>query len=289
VTLPTLEHIRLQRDEHDCLTATLDHAGMSVNVLSQPMWRDVATVLDQVDHDPSIRQLYFCSGKTNSFIVGANLNELDRMTSASEVESFVAAGHAMMDRIEGLRVPTIAVINGMCLGGGLEFAMACRYRIAPSGTTGWLGMPETLLGLIPGWAGTYRLPLLIGLPKALELLLTARRISSDEAVVLRLIDATAPSEEFEAFVTAFLAEHLTTSTPKPARQLPSETDWQALTAQFMLDDPLKAAREAVVRCVQAACKDGREGSLRAEREEFAPLLFSDTYKQLRQQMLNRRK
>lgn len=288
MTLPTLEHIRLQRDEFGCLTATLDHAGMSVNVLSQPMWRDVATVLDEVERDASIRQLCFRSGKTNSFIVGANLNELDRMSSADEVQAFVAAGHVMMDRIENLRVSAVAVVNGMCLGGGLEFAMACRYRIAPSATTGWLGMPETLLGLIPGWAGTFRLPFLIGLPKALELLLTARRVSSDEALGLGLVDATAAPEDFEGFLTTFLVGHAS-SAPRPAKELSNEIDWQALTSPFMIDDPLQSAREAMIRCVRAAYKDGREGSLRAEREEFAPLLFSDTYKQLRQQMLNRRK
>jgi 3-hydroxyacyl-CoA dehydrogenase/enoyl-CoA hydratase/3-hydroxybutyryl-CoA epimerase len=288
MSLPTLEHIRLQRDERDCLTATLDHAGMSVNVLSQPMWRDVATVLDEVDRDPSIRQLYFCSGKTNSFIVGANLKELDQMSSASEVEAFVAAGHAMMDRIESLRIPTIAVINGMCLGGGLEFAMACLVRISPGGTASGLGMPETLLGLIPGWAGTFRLPLLIGLPRALDLLLTARRVGSDEAIALGLINSTGSREEFAAFLT-YCQDHGPPRLERAVNELPREVDWPALTNPYMLDDPLRPAREAVVRCVQAACEDGRAGSLRAERGEFAPLLFSDTYKHLRQQMLNRRK
>lgn len=281
----TLEHMQVSRDKRGRVTASIDHVGIKVNVLSESLWQSIERLLDEVDRDPSIEQLCFRSGKSTSFIVGANLREVDRLVTVAEIETFIARGHQRMERIENLRVPTVAMVEGLCLGGGLEFAMACRHRIALRDETPWFGMPETLIGLIPGWAGTYRLPRLVGLPLALEMLLNAQRLNSAEAQSAGLLDAVADPESWSELVAEFdpLAK------PRKECAMTSAVDWRTLSLPFAKADPLQPARDAALRCVQAGIEEGRLGALHAEQHEFAPLFFSDVSKELRGQIIHRPK
>src|SRR5207248_6781424 len=120
----------------------------------------------------------------------------------------ITAGQQLFDRVERLPFPTVAVIHGMCLGGGLEFALACRQRVARDDAQTKLGFPEVQLGLIPGWGGTQRLPKLVGLRLALRMILEGATLSAKKAVAAGLVDLAQAPEQFEAEVNRFIDDRL---------------------------------------------------------------------------------
>ena len=129
-------------------------------------------------------------------MAGADIKELYSHADEDTVVPFVALGQRVFDRIEALPIPTVAVIHGPCLGGGLEFALACRYRVACDEGRTRLGTPEVKLGLMPAWGGIQRLPERIGLEAALPMLWTARAVSARKALELGLTDAIWPRDRF---------------------------------------------------------------------------------------------
>ncbi len=132
--------------------------------------------------------LVVTSAKPDTFVAGADLEELAGLTDRTAVLALLRQGHGLLSRLERLPCPTVAAIHGACLGGGLELALACRFRVATSATVTRLGLPEVELGLIPGLGGTQRLPRRIGVPSALELLLTGRRLDARSALRRGLVD-----------------------------------------------------------------------------------------------------
>src|SRR5262245_59996955 len=128
----------------------LDVKDRPVNVLSRAVLADLEQALDRVAAEPSFRLLLVRSAK-DDFLAGADLHEFATVTSAAEAEATSAAGQRLFDKLAGLRVPTVAVIAGACLGGGLEFALACDYRVVVETPKTQLGLPEVELGLLPGW------------------------------------------------------------------------------------------------------------------------------------------
>src|SRR6266849_4484022 len=130
------------------------------------------------------------SAKPAGFIAGADIGEFRGMTDAAAVEARLAQAHAVVDRLDRLAVPTVAVIHGYCLGGGLEIALACDYRIAVEDAR--LGFPEVMLGLHPGLGGTVRLPRLINPLEAMTMMLTGRNVRAGRARALGLVDAVVP-------------------------------------------------------------------------------------------------
>ena len=129
----------------------------------------------------SLRALVFISDKPGYFIVGADIEELGAFTDPREVRDLIARGHQLVGRFAELPFPVIAAIDGVCLGGGLELALACDVRIATDASHTKLGLPEVQLGLFPGLGGTQRLPRLIGVPDALDLILTGKQINAKKA------------------------------------------------------------------------------------------------------------
>jgi 3-hydroxyacyl-CoA dehydrogenase / enoyl-CoA hydratase / 3-hydroxybutyryl-CoA epimerase len=166
----------------------LDVAGSPVNVLSRSLVSEFGEALDRIESDPSIVAVVFASGKRDGFIAGADLDEVAAMRKSDEAEAFVRAGHDLLDRIEASRKPIVAAIHGAALGGGLEVALACHHRIATDHPKTILALPEVMLGLLPAAGGTQRLPRLIGLPRALPLLLTGQRVRARRALELGLVD-----------------------------------------------------------------------------------------------------
>src|SRR5262245_43894483 len=157
--------------EGGVLRVRIDQEGRSVNSFSVAVLDELAELIATVRRDPTIRGVVFKSGKSGSFIVGADVNELKDLRGAEAARAMSQKGQKIFRELSDLPVPTIASISGSCLGGGLEFAMACTYRIADDDRRTLLGLPEVLLGLIPGWGGTVRLPRLIGLADALGMIL----------------------------------------------------------------------------------------------------------------------
>ncbi|MFL6200219.1 MAG: 3-hydroxyacyl-CoA dehydrogenase NAD-binding domain-containing protein, partial [Thermoanaerobaculia bacterium] len=134
--------------------------------------------------------LVILSGKPDGFVAGADIEELQTLKEPEQVIEMLQRGHALMNRLAALPFPTVAAIYGACLGGGLELALACRFRVATEHPRTKLGVPEVQLGLIPGLGGTQRLPRLIGVPAALDLILTGRQVDARKAKRLGLVDDT---------------------------------------------------------------------------------------------------
>lgn len=172
----------------------LDVQGHSANVLS----KEVTAELDEIISEMSVWGTEFVKGliiyskKSNGFILGADVNEFKPIDSKEEAEELALYGQSVLNALEKLPFPTVAAIKGFALGGGLELALACKYRIAADNEKTRLGLPEVLLGIHPGFGGTVRLPRLIGSAAALEMMLTGKTIDARSAKKLGLIDDAVP-------------------------------------------------------------------------------------------------
>jgi len=167
---------------------SLDVPGAPVNTLSLGLAEEMRTVFDDIERDSSITAAILISGKSDNFIAGADIEQFLEFKAAEEAEQASYTGQKMLSRLERLRVPVVAAIHGACLGGGLETTLACAWRIATEHPKTVLGLPEVQLGLIPGTGGTQRLPRLIGLPAALDMILRGRNVRPRKAMKMGLVD-----------------------------------------------------------------------------------------------------
>jgi len=184
--------VRLETSPDRIATIWFDLPDKTVNTLSTETWSALAGALDEVERSGAVG-VVFASAKPRCFIAGADLFEMQSMTD-SQLDTHLEKGQRILNRIASLPVPTVAAINGDILGGGLELALACRWRVAVDDPAIRIGLPETTLGLVPGWGGTTRLPRLIGLAEALKLLVTGKTLSPSEALALGMIDETVPRD-----------------------------------------------------------------------------------------------
>jgi 3-hydroxyacyl-CoA dehydrogenase/enoyl-CoA hydratase/3-hydroxybutyryl-CoA epimerase len=171
---------RLEMDD-GIAVVTFDLRGETVNKFSKSVISEFDLVLDTLERDMRVRGLVFISGKQDAFIAGADIDEFLTFTTAEMAQTASAEGQRRFDRIARFRVPVVCAIHGACMGGGLELALACRYRIATDHPKTVLALPETQLGLIPGLGGTQRLPRVVGLQMALDMILTGKNIRAKKA------------------------------------------------------------------------------------------------------------
>jgi len=167
----------------------LDDPAKKVNTLSTRVFTWFGEQIERLEQEPP-SGLVIVSGKPDGFVAGADLEELLAVADKEAVIALLQRGHDLMERLAALPFPTVAAIHGACLGGGLELALACRFRVATEHRKTKLGLPEVQLGLIPGLGGTQRLPRLIGVPAALDLILTGKQLDARRAFKLGLVDDT---------------------------------------------------------------------------------------------------
>jgi 3-hydroxyacyl-CoA dehydrogenase/enoyl-CoA hydratase/3-hydroxybutyryl-CoA epimerase len=210
------KHWKLQKDSDGIAWLLFDKDGTRANTLSEAVLLEFQDVLDHVERDMP-KGLVLRSGKPGGFIAGADVGAFRGMKDAREVETQIAGAHTLIDRLDRLRIPTIAVIHGYCLGGGLELALACDYRIAIEGAS--FGFPETLLGLHPGLGGTVRSTHLINPIEAMTMMLTGRTVRARKAKALGLIDAVTQERHVRAAVKAAVGGELKTARSKIPVQL----------------------------------------------------------------------
>ena len=186
-----LRHFRIRLDEAGIAWLTVDCADTSVNRLSTEVLEEFSRVLDRFDAQRPAG-LIIHSGKDSGFIAGADIGEFGDLNEPAAVQQLLQRGWDVFNRLATVRYPTLALIHGHCLGGGLELALACRYRLAVEDPDTRLGLPEVMLGIFPGWGGMKRLPEVIGAPAALDMMLTGRPVDVRKALRLGLIDAKVP-------------------------------------------------------------------------------------------------
>ncbi|AYH45739.1 3-hydroxyacyl-CoA dehydrogenase NAD-binding domain-containing protein [Azoarcus sp. DN11] len=220
----------------------LDRAGANTNTLSRELLDELAAAFAQLEADPP-KGLVIASAKPAGFIAGADIEEFTRIDSAQGARDLVQRGWELFNWLARLKFPTLALVRGHCLGGGLELALACRYRIVVDEPGTKLALPEVMLGIVPGWGGMKRLPEVVGPAAALDLMLTGKSVDARRARKLGLADECVPPRVMEN-----AARLLVLSGQRP-RALP--------VAQKLLNGPLKAVVANKAR-QQVAAKAPRE-------------------------------
>lgn len=174
---------------------TLDLPGEKVNKLSAAVMESLAGILDELDRRSNLQGAIICSGKEGIFIAGADIKEIEGVKDRGLALEASRMGHRVFGRLQNLPFPVVAAINGVCLGGGTELALACHGRIGTDHPRFQIGLPEVNLGIIPAWGGTTRLPRLVGLQRGLELILTGRGIDARRAQRMGLLDKAVPYQQ----------------------------------------------------------------------------------------------
>ncbi len=185
-----------------------DQPDAKVNLVTPEALGQLDGLLDTIASDPSIKALVITSRKKGVFIAGADIKQIEGLSDPQEGEQKAREGQRVLNKLEDLNIPTIAVINGVALGGGCELALACRYRLSTYNEAVAIGLPEVNLGFIPGFGGTYRLPRLIGLTEGLKMILSGKPVDRRKALRLGLIDHCVMEQHLHAQVCSFVEEVL---------------------------------------------------------------------------------
>jgi len=183
---------RTVRNDGICLL-TFDRPASTANIFDLRTLRELDAELDQVERAPSLKGVIFNSAKKSIFVAGADLKSLSE-AAPEAIRELIELGQRVFNRVAALPVPTVAAIHGAAVGGGCELALACDYRVASTDKATKIGLPETQIGLLPAWGGSTRLPRLIGLPKALDIILAGRTLAAKPARKRGLVDEIAPAE-----------------------------------------------------------------------------------------------
>ncbi len=278
---PELQHCSITENGDGIVWLWLDVNGARANTLSTALIAEVEQALDYIESEQP-RAVVIGSRKPG-FIAGADVHELGDLDSIDQAEALIRRGQQLMDRIAALAGPTVARIQGHCLGGGLELALACRYRVADNEPSTRLGLPEVKLGIHPGFGGSARLPMIIGAPPALDLMLSGRTLDGRAARRMGLVDhAVSPWQIDEA------ARRLALSDPGPRRA----RGWRKLAGSAWARPVIRPFMERQLRAkvrreqypAPYALLDlwARHGGdplprrLRAERESLVRLVEGDT-------------
>ena len=229
---------RLTRDADGVAWLLFDRADSSANTLSAEVIEGLDRVLADLEADRPTG-LVIRSAKTSGFIAGADINEFRGASDPKQVETAIGRAHAVIDRLEALRIPTVAVIHGFCLGGGLEVALACQMRIAIEGAR--FGFPEIMLGLHPGLGGTARFTELVNPMQAMTLMLTGRIIDARKAKSLGLVDAITEERHVRAAAKDAISGKLKRARPGMLNKLLNAAPVRRLLATRMRAEAEKAA------------------------------------------------
>lgn len=255
-----------------------DQPNSRANTLSTAVWSDFADVLTSITTHRDLRGAIVSSSKDGIFIAGADLKELHGLLDDQQglTRRLLTAGLNVLAALEAMPFPTVAMIDGAALGGGLEVALACDYRVAGSHVKCKLGLPEVKLGLIPGWGGTQRLPRVVGLAAGTEMLITGRTFTSLEAFAIGLVDEAAPSGQLPAAATTILTRTDWRERRRRKETLIAETmvnDWSAQLGQLSGDE--RPAAEVALQVVAKGAQLPLEQATAVETDAFVPLMRSD--------------
>jgi 3-hydroxyacyl-CoA dehydrogenase/enoyl-CoA hydratase/3-hydroxybutyryl-CoA epimerase len=292
---------------------TFDIPGEPVNTLSEEVRAEFEALLEGLSADSTIKAAALLSGKPDTFIAGAKIEVLQSMKTAAEAERLSRSGQAAFDRLEHLRMPVVAAIHGACLGGGLELALACTYRLASDARKTSLGFPEVQLGVLPGGGGTQRAPRLLGVQAALDLILTGKQVKAQKALKLGLVDEVCPAALLRSVAEQRALELAGGKRPdrggvglarlkgkKPATLLQSLLGPKVWTEAALEENPVgravlfRKAKEALLEktgghypaplkaleAVRAGVEEGLDAGYRAEARGFGELVVSDVSRQL---------
>jgi 3-hydroxyacyl-CoA dehydrogenase/enoyl-CoA hydratase/3-hydroxybutyryl-CoA epimerase len=282
---------RFSIDQQGIAWAVFDREGESQNSLGRRALEELGAIVERVEQgarDKSIRGLVFISGKEKGFIVGADVREFEQLPTEREVIDNVTLVNAYLDRIERLSIPVVCCINGFCLGGGLELALACHWRIATRDDGTRLGFPEVRLGIFPGFNGTARSIRQAGALAAMPMMLAGSMIRAGAARGMGLVDELVPSASNLRWAARKAVERKRKTKSAPIwKDLVRQWPLRGLLAKKLRTETAKKVREdhypAPFRLIDLFETHGGnlEGMKVAETRAFAPLMVGETSRNLR--------
>lgn len=273
-----------RHDADGIVHLTFDQPGRAVNLLSAAVWHELEAHLADIALEPPLRGVVLASGKPNVFLAGADLHELHPLVGNEKaVREYAALGSRVLAMLEELPCSTVAVIHGAAVGGGLELALACDYRVMALTPELQVGFPEISLGLIPGWGGAQRFSRLVGVEEAINRLLTGKPYTEDDLPDENLADEVAPPEEL-ATIAAQLLDVGEFDGVRQIKRDPVEQDLLPTPeyldeTKAMLNDlppDLLPAGLEVVRVVLDGSLKPLPAALALEADAFARLMGTET-------------
>uniref|UniRef100_K3XC67 Trifunctional enzyme subunit alpha, mitochondrial n=1 Tax=Globisporangium ultimum (strain ATCC 200006 / CBS 805.95 / DAOM BR144) TaxID=431595 RepID=K3XC67_GLOUD len=277
------QYVSIESGANGVAIVRLDDKTSKVNTLSTHMQDEFAKVLDTVEKDADIKSVVLISGKPGCFIAGADIAQLRACQTEEEMKTLSANGQAFLNRLANSKKPFVAAIDGSCMGGGLEVALACQYRIASQSKKTKLALPEVMLGLLPGAGGTQRLPKLVGLQASLDMMLTGKNLAADKAKKLGLVDQVTDPYALEGAAIA-AAQQLASGSLKAKKKQKN------IVNKILEDTPLRSivfnkagemvekktgghypAPKKILEAVQAGVEGGLTKGLEVEASNFAKL------------------
>jgi len=291
VDMNALRDWRFSTDVQGIAWAVFDREGESQNSMSRRALEELGAIVERVEQgarDKAIRGLVFISGKEKGFIVGADVREFEQLQGEPQIIESVGLVNAYLDRIEHLPIPVVCCIHGFCLGGGLELALACHWRIATRDDATRLGFPEVRLGIFPGFNGTARSIRQAGALAAMPLMLTGSMIRASAARGMGLVDELVPSRLNLAWAARKAVDRKRKAKSAPMwKDLLRLAPARGLLAKKFRTETAKKVREehypAPFRLIDLfeTHAGNLEGMKAAETRAFAPLMVSDTSRNLR--------
>ena len=208
--MQTYKHWRLETDTDQIAWLYFDKQNASVNTIDREVMEELADVLSALAYDTEHKGLIIASAKKNGFIAGADISQFKQFSDIDDAIMLLKRGQTIFDKIENLKMPTVAMMDGFSMGGGTELALACRYRVAEDGPKTRISLPEVKLGIHPGWGGSVRMPRLIGALEGLNLVLSGHAISGKTAAKLGVVDIAVPRRHLVKAAKSYVLQK-----PKP--------------------------------------------------------------------------
>jgi 3-hydroxyacyl-CoA dehydrogenase/enoyl-CoA hydratase/3-hydroxybutyryl-CoA epimerase len=269
---------------------TMDVPGDSMNTLKADFGDEVSAILDEIENDTAILGVVVASGKKDSFVAGADVTMLAACSDADEAQELSISGQKLFDRIQAMQKTFVAAIHGPALGGGLELALACHYRVCSDSPKTQLGLPEVQLGLLPGSGGTQRLPALIGIQQAMKMMLTGAPVRAAQAKKYGIVDDMVPQSVLldvaiemanKKITKRVLKKDMTTKVLENTsfgRNILFKKARQQTLAKTLGNYP---APMYIIDCIEAGTNEPRKGYA-AEARLFGQLVMTPESKQLRE-------
>lgn len=216
-----LQHWRTEVDSDNILWIIFDRADKNVNALNVEVLTEFEQVIESIPTF-SAQGVIITSGKNNGFIAGADIERFPELANINQAVTFLRLGQRIFSKLEAVEIPTVAMINGFCMGGGFELALACDYRVALDDSKTKIGLPEVKLGIYPSWGGSVRLTRLIGALKAMGIILAGSTVRASVAKKLGMVDDVVPLRHLKIAAKWMILKHVKKHQPSLLEQM---TNW----------------------------------------------------------------